>query len=153
VVHPPAGHYDNSPNHEREIRCEAIRKTLGVVGGVIFGPNATPATFDARRVVARWRTFESVVGLDGRSLGEIASELNCSRAWLSKIGRQISDELELSAPWQKTDNERAECAFRAEGVHAGTWQPQDKSERDRIRREQVAKTRRAESETGGDAQR
>jgi hypothetical protein len=66
------------------------------------------------------------------SLASVARELGCSRSWLSKVGISFSASIGMRASWQRMSL-RDTYSKRAKGVHAGTWTPTNKWERDKMR--------------------
>jgi hypothetical protein len=86
----------------------------------------------ARTIAVRLIIFQELIDPSGRSLQSYATELGCSRAWLSKVGIQFADSIGMRAVWQRI-NSRETYAERATGVHAGTWKASAKWERRKLR--------------------
>lgn len=80
------------------------------------GKIAAPIKIAARLLVLHALTNPA----EFRSLAAIASHLNCSRAWLSKIGLTFANTIGMRASWQRVAARKIYSA-RAKGVHDGTW--------------------------------
>lgn len=116
----------------QEAQLDAIRRLVGLLEGLVFTKERDGELPSARMITARWLVIAALLGREKRSLAQIAGELGCSRAWLSKLGVKFATVLGMQAPWQRP-SQREAYAKRAKGVHAGTWEPSGKWERRKLR--------------------
>lgn len=106
---------------------------------------------DNRTIVVRLIVLNALIYPDQcRPLAAYARELNCSRAWMSKVGLAFADSIGMRASWQRMAA-RAIYRERARGVHAGTWTPTAATERKKLRAKSPGATQAGDSKSAKSA--
>lgn len=138
-VAPPSAPILDPPDPEKNERdLEILRGISTFIRDQIIqghGGKIPPAqTIAARLIVLHTLLYPGQY----TSLADIARQLGCSRAWLSKLAKAFSANLGMRATWQRIAS-REIYSQRAKGVHAGTWVPTAEHERKKLRQTRNAR--------------
>lgn len=88
---------------------------------------------DAKTIAVRLLVLHVLTdNAETTSFRSYARELGVTPAFLSKIGKEFSQELGLRTSWQRAGSSPIYAA-RARGVHNGTWQASDKWKQRKLR--------------------
>lgn len=109
------------PGEPEDPRLETLRALAFFLRDQVIRPHRgnipPPRAIAVRVIVLLALLFPDAVP----SLAAVARRLGYSRAWLSKVGLQYADRLNLRAGWQQIAQREARAA-RAKAVHRGEYQ-------------------------------